>query len=87
MELVAKRSLLEELAHRLEIEVRFEPLGAQWSSAGGLCRLRERRVIMIDSRAPLVEQVGVLLDALRDQDLEGLFIPPALRRDFERRRS
>ncbi len=68
------------------MEVRYEPLGGKWSSAGGVCRLRSRRVVLIDAKAPAVEQVGVLLDALAQQDLELVFVPPAIRRELEGRR-
>jgi hypothetical protein len=56
------------------------------ASAGGLCRLRARRMILIDAGAPPAEQVGVLLDALCRMDVEALFVPPAIRGELVRRR-
>jgi hypothetical protein len=86
LELSALRTLLEELALRLDIDVRYESMGPQWASAGGLCRLKSRRIILIDSRSPLAEQVGVLLDVLEQMDLEAIYVPPAVRRELECRR-
>lgn len=56
------------------------------SSAGGLCRLRDRLVLIVDRRAPPAEQAGVLLDALATLDLGSVFVPPAIRRKLERRK-
>lgn len=86
-DLIAKRTLLEDLARRLGIAVRYEALGSRGSSVGGLCRLQARQVIIVDARAPIAEQVGVLLDVLAGQDLEAIFVPPAIRADLERRQT
>ena len=88
MEPIALRTLLEELAERLGVDVRYEPLGAgdQWSSVGGLCTLRSRQIILVDSRAPITEQVGVLLDSLAQLDIETIYVPPAVREALSRRR-
>jgi hypothetical protein len=87
-DLDAKQQLLEQLAGRLGIEVRYEPMGERRGAtpAGGLCRLMSRRVILVDAGAPQAEQVGVLLDALCQLDAEDVFVPPAIRRELARRR-
>ena len=86
-DLVDKRRLLEELAERLGIEVRYEALGRhRGATSGGRCRLHEQTLIIVDANAPAVEQVGVLLDALSQLNVESLFVPPALRRELRRRR-
>jgi hypothetical protein len=56
------------------------------TSAGGVCRLRERRMILIDAGAPQAEQVGVLLDTLCREDLDDMYVPPAIRLELSRRR-
>ena len=74
MDLAAKQRLLADLARRLGIDVRYESLDlGPSSSIGGLCRIRSRYTILIDSRAPLAEQVGVLFDALAQPALESQF--------------
>lgn len=86
-ELDVKQRLLEQLAERLEIDVRYEAMGGErGASAGGLCRLNSRRMIIIDRNAPRAEQVGVLLDSLCRSDLEALYVPPAIRAELDRRR-
>lgn len=85
-DLTEKRSLLEDLARRLGIDVRYEALGSRGSSVGGMCRLHGREVMLVDAHAPVAEQVGVLLDALSGRDIEAIFVPPTIRSDLERRR-
>ena len=88
LELEAKQRLLEDLAARVGLEVCYEPMdtGRRRSSAGGLCRLRSQLLVLIDEGAPRVEQIGVLLDALSQFDVEAMFVPPMLRLELARRR-
>ncbi len=55
---------LRELAHQLGIEVRIEPFELKMAGKGGLCRLRGRRIILVDEKLGVVEQVGVVGEAL-----------------------
>jgi hypothetical protein len=81
------QKMLESLAGRLGIEVHYESMiDNRWSSVGGLCRLNSRQMIFVNAGAPPIEQVGVLLDALGQMNLEALFIAPAVRRELTRRR-
>ncbi len=57
---------LLELAQAHDLEVRSAPFARPGRSAGGLCLLRGRRLVLLDSGAPLVEQVGALAEALMD---------------------
>ena len=69
------------LSSRAGIGVRFDALGKNLSeSRGGLCWLRGRPVVILDAAAPILDQVGVLASALREFDLEALYVPPLLRR-------
>ena len=54
---------LLDLAEKLGIEVRRELLGGD---GGGLCLLRGRRVLFVDTGADLVEQVGRTVAAPAD---------------------
>jgi hypothetical protein len=79
--------MLERLIGNLGVEVRYESMTERpGASAGGLCRLRTQRLVLIDAGAPAVEQVGVLLDALGQLDLEAMFVPPLVRLLLARRR-
>lgn len=81
------RRLLDELhdaAGKLGIEVRREPFGARSvGGAGGLCRLRGRDVILLDSGASLTEQSAALAEALARFDLEQISLAPQAREFVE----
>lgn len=74
---------LEELLTRLGVDVRSESFDPKMfhdsSTRGGLCRLRNRTVVLVDSRAPLVEQIAVLATAAASLDTESVYVPPAVR--------
>lgn len=66
------RQLLGELraaALALGVEVRAAPFTARGSSAGGLCRVRGRSVIVLDASASSIDQAAALAEALASYDL------------------
>jgi len=73
---------LTEAAKRLGLEVRRERILREvgYRARGGACRLREKRLIIIDRDQPPSEQIEVLVEALRDCDLEQLYLSPEARR-------
>lgn len=73
---------LTEAAKRLGLEVRREKILREigYRARGGACRFRERNLIIIDRDMPPAEVVEVLADALRERDLEQLYLSPAARR-------
>jgi len=78
--------LLEEQVARCGLELRSEALAnvEDLSQArGGLCTINEKRVVFVDSRAPVPERIAVLASALASLDLGGVFLPPAVRRAIE----
>ena len=71
---------LEALAHALGIEIRYEHLeGETHSLSGGLCRIRGKQVIIINSEARTGLKVQTLAKALRRFDLSREYLRPALR--------
>ena len=74
---------LASLARRLGVAVRFEALEA--NARGGLCRVRGEPMVLVDEAAPILDQIGVLSEALRAFDLEALYVPPFLRAHLEGR--
>ena len=76
---------LEDVARRVGLEVRVEEPWRGGPSAGGMCLLRGRRVVLLDALAPLPERVEVLCEALSELDLDTVFLPPALRARILRR--
>ena len=73
---------LVEAARRCGLEVRREKLMREigYRARGGSCRVRERDLIILDSVQPPAEQLEVLADALRERNLDGLYLSPAARR-------
>lgn len=73
--------LLTDLLERLGIQVRFEILGDdEIGCRGGHCRLKGQQLLIVDRRLTSPEKVPFFLDVLRQQNLEGIFIPPLIRR-------
>lgn len=74
--------LLLDLAQRLGFEIRTTPLTPRdqdLTVRSGACVLRGRRLILLDRSAPAEEKCTALLEALRGEDLGGIFVPPAVR--------
>ncbi len=75
-------SELEELAQRCGIEVRHEKLlrevGYRARSGSGI--VKEKNLVILDRTLAPAEQVEILVEALRGQDLENLYLSPAARR-------
>ncbi|MBX3258694.1 MAG: hypothetical protein KIS78_10655 [Labilithrix sp.] len=55
---------LKALAVEAGVEVRIEPFASAMAGKGGLCRIKGRRVILVDEKLGVVEQIGVLGEAL-----------------------
>ena len=75
-------SELEELAQRCGIEVRHERLLREigYRARSGSCKVKEKNLVILDRTLAPAEQVEILADALRGQDLESLYLSPAARR-------
>jgi len=71
---------LEELAFTLNIQVRYEALDQEDSSSGGgLCRLKGEDVLIVNSRAGIKEKLAVFARAMKQFDLDRVYLKPALR--------
>jgi hypothetical protein len=80
--------LIDELslaARQLGLEVRRERILREvgYRARGGICRFRDRDLIILDREMAPAEQVEILADALRGHDLEALYLSPAARRLVE----
>jgi len=74
--------LLEELAERFGIQIRYEPIRQDEDLVrvvGGLCLLRGEYVLIIDSKAAMTDKIRTFAEALRHFDLDQIYIKPALR--------
>jgi hypothetical protein len=75
---------LEDIASRLGVQLRYENLGQSGvRSEGGFCKLCGKPMILINRRDSHSKKIRILAGSLRRLDLEGIFIPPAVRRIIE----
>ena len=71
---------LEELAENLAIEVRYEDIRKEGSFfTGGLCRLKGKDILIVNSDATMADKIQTLAKALKRFDLSQIFMRPALR--------
>jgi hypothetical protein len=79
---VERERLFEELlvaAEKLGVEVRVEPFETGGTSAGGICKLRGRRLILLDAAARVPERSAALARVLSDMDHERVYVAPRAR--------
>jgi len=75
---------LEEIAERLGVELRYENLGQSGlRTEGGFCRVSGKSMILVNRKDPRRRKILVLARSLSKLNLEGIFIPPAVRRIIE----
>ena len=73
-------SQLEELANTLGIAIRHENINVENSPGmGGLCRIKGEYVLILHSRLTVREKIRLVTGALRQFDLDDIYVKPALR--------
>ena len=78
-------SQLEELAARLNIQIKYESqINEDPSSFGGFCRIKDQPIIILHSKASLGRKIETLTDALRRFDVDELYLLPALREHLKK---
>jgi len=71
---------LEEVASAIGLDIRYERLEGEASGyPGGLCRIRSKQVLILNSEATPGEKVMALARALRRFDLSCVYLRPAVR--------
>lgn len=75
---------MEELLALLEaneVTIRNEPLGG---SGGGLCAIKGRRILFVDTQAPSIYTAAICAEALAQvADIENIYIKPQVRQFIE----
>ncbi|MFH1112686.1 MAG: hypothetical protein V1792_02080 [Pseudomonadota bacterium] len=75
---------LEQIASRLGVELRYENLGQSGiRSDGGYCKVAGKPLILLNRKDSRQRKIRVLCKSLNRLDLQGIFIPPAVRRAIE----
>lgn len=84
MDLGRRLEALLELTEHLGIEIRVESMGG---SGGGLCRLKGRSVLFVDTAADLATRYDRVLAAVAGlEGIDGHYLLPEVRQDLERQR-
>jgi hypothetical protein len=77
---------LEQIANRLGVELRYENLGIGGiRSDGGYCRVSGKDMILINRKDSRRKKILVLAKSLKRLNLDGIFIPPAVRKILDSR--
>lgn len=67
--------ILEELASRLDVSIRYESLAQSGvGGSGGLCKVRGAYWLIIDKKSTPSERVAILIDTLAGFDTSGLAV-------------
>ena len=81
MDDVTTLNQLEELAVRLGMTIRYEPLKIEGSVyIGGFCRVKGQDFVIVNKKATTQERIHVLADALKRRELSEIYILPSLRK-------
>jgi predicted metallopeptidase len=78
---------LEEIAERFGVKIRYESMKEDEDSiriTGGLCLLKGKYVVIINSKATAVDRIHALARALKHFDLDRIYLLPALREMLDR---
>jgi hypothetical protein len=78
---------LEELVEKFGVQIRHEAIRQDEDSVrviGGLCLLRGKYVLIINSRATVRDKIWTLAIALKQFDHDQIYIRPVLRELLER---
>ncbi len=73
---------LKEVAAQVGLEVREERLTREvgYTVRGGICRLDDHEVVLLDKNAEQPQRIETLAAVLAERDLDAVYIEPELRR-------
>ncbi len=78
---------LEKLVKSFGIQIRSEPMKQDEDLikvVGGLCLLRGKYVLIINSKATTMERINALATALKHFDLDRIYLRPVIREILDR---
>ena len=70
---------LEALCTKLDISIRYE----KGDFAGGLCRIKDKRAIIINKNLSIDQKVKIIASELAKLETDDIFILPAIRELFQ----
>ncbi len=74
-------SKLEEIVGQLGLELRWD----EGNFTGGICRLGDRTILVMNRSLPTFEKIRVLCRNLSHTDLSKIFVLPAIREQIVQR--
>jgi hypothetical protein len=80
---------LEALAVTFGLQIRYEPIRIDEdlpNVPGGVCRLKGDNVLIINSNATLRDKINTLAEAVKNFDLDRIYILPVIRELLEKTR-
>ena len=81
MDDVTTLNQLEELAVRLGMTIRYEPLKIEGSVyIGGFCRVKGQDFVIVNRKATTIERIHILTNALKRCELSEIYMLPSLRK-------
>ena len=76
---------LEELAGRININIRYESLrNEDPATFGGLCRIEDQAVLFLHAKATVKRKIAMITEALKRRDIDELYLRPALREHLKK---
>jgi hypothetical protein len=80
---------LEELAETFGLQIRYEPIRMDDdlpNVPGGVCRLKGDNILIINSNATLRDKINTLAKAVKNSDVDRVYILPVIRELLEKAR-
>ena len=80
---------LEELAETFGLQIRYEPIRMDDdlpNVLGGVCRFKGDNVLIINSNATMRDKIKTLAEAVKNFDLDRVYILPVIRELLEKAR-
>ena len=75
----------EELAGRLNIQVKYESVKSEDPSTfGGYCRSQDQHMIILHSKALAGRKIEIITEALKRFDIDDVYLLPALREHLKK---
>jgi hypothetical protein len=81
--------LLEELAETFGLQIRYEPIRTDDdlpNALGGVCRFKGDNLLIINSNATVRDKIKTLAEAVKNFDLDQVYILPIIRELLEKTR-
>ena len=71
---------LENIAERIGIPIRYDDLSVSgFPTKSGLCTVKGKTIYIMDASHNVDRKINLLAQCLRNMDLEGIYVLPALR--------